>query len=105
MASPFFFISGRFRDSSFRARRMKRTPNDNSGSHSRTLVAMSLLLTLFSVSFAHGQQLTPDQQADMLLSSARRAYNEKNYPFAATRFREFLSKFGNHNEVNSSRYG
>jgi TolA-binding protein len=64
-----------------------------------------LLLIFLSASFSHGQQLTPDQQADMLLSSARRAYNEKNYPFAITRFREFLSKFGNHKEANSARYG
>jgi TolA-binding protein len=41
----------------------------------------------------------------MLLSSARRAYNEKNYAFASTRFREFLGKFGNHKEANSARYG
>ena len=38
-------------------------------------------------------QVTPEQAADMLLTSARRAYNEKNYPFAATRFREFLQKY------------
>jgi TolA-binding protein len=57
------------------------------------------------VSWAQGQQLTPDQQADTMLSSARRAYNEKHYAFAVTRFREFLSKFGNHKDVNSARYG
>ena len=41
----------------------------------------------------------------MILTSARRAYNEKNYPFAADRFREFLQKFGNHKEAVSARYG
>lgn len=45
------------------------------------------------------------QAADMLLNSARRAYNDKNYDFAAKRFREFLSKFGNHKEANAARYG
>jgi TolA-binding protein len=50
-------------------------------------------------------QVNPDQAADMLLGSARRAYNEKNFPFAAERFREFLSKFGNHKEAASARYG
>jgi TolA-binding protein len=50
-------------------------------------------------------QVTPEQAADMLLASARRAYNEKNYPFARDRFREFLGKFGNHKEVPSARYG
>jgi TolA-binding protein len=41
----------------------------------------------------------------MLLASARRAYNEKNYPFAAQRFKEFLDKFGNHKDAPSARYG
>ncbi len=50
-------------------------------------------------------QLTPDQQAEMLINSARKAYNEKNYAFAQTKFREFLSKFGNHKEVSGARYG
>ena len=50
-------------------------------------------------------QLTPEQMADMILTSARKAYNEKNYPFAAQRFREFVGKFGNHKEVASARYG
>lgn len=50
-------------------------------------------------------QLTPDQQADMLLQSARRAFNEKNHAFAVTRFREFLQKFGGHREAPSARYG
>jgi TolA-binding protein len=47
----------------------------------------------------------PDQAAAMLLDSARRAYNEKNYPFAVARFREFLGKFGNHKEAPSAHYG
>jgi len=50
-------------------------------------------------------QVAADQAADMLLSSARRAYNEKNFPFAAQRFKEFLDKFGNHKEAPSARYG
>src|SRR5256885_3223429 len=39
-------------------------------------------------------QVPPEQQADLLLSGARRAYNEKNYPVATAQFREFLQKFG-----------
>src|SRR5436853_7666738 len=50
-------------------------------------------------------QLTPDQAADMLLTSARKGFNDKNYPFAATRFREFLTKFGGHKDATSARYG
>jgi cellulose synthase operon protein C len=65
------------------------------------LIAAWLLLPLSSAS----AQVPPDQTADMILDSARRAYNEKNYPFAVTRFREFLAKFGNHKDVPSARYG
>ncbi|HEV3235571.1 MAG TPA: tetratricopeptide repeat protein, partial [Gemmataceae bacterium] len=50
-------------------------------------------------------QVTPDQAADMLLNSARRAYNDKNYPFAADRFREFLNKYGGHKDAPAARYG
>jgi TolA-binding protein len=50
-------------------------------------------------------QVKPEQAADMLLGSARRGYNEKNYTFAADRFREFLGKYGNHKEANAARYG
>ena len=110
MAYFFFSLSKCFRDSLFRASGMKRTLNDESvrrGVPGRlhAPLGVSLLLVLFSISSSHGQQLTRDQQADMLLSSARRAYNEKNYAFAATRFREFLSKFGSHKEANAARYG
>src|SRR5438132_13152607 len=50
-------------------------------------------------------ELKPEQAAGMLLSSARRAYNEKNYAFAGARFREFLGRYGNHKDVPSARYG
>ena len=50
-------------------------------------------------------QLTPDQQADMLLNAARKAHNEKNYAFAQTKFREFLAKFASHKEAPAARYG
>jgi TolA-binding protein len=50
-------------------------------------------------------QLTPDQMAEVLLNSARKAYNEKNYPFAAGKFREFVAKYGNHKDAPAARYG
>jgi TolA-binding protein len=50
-------------------------------------------------------QMTPDQMAAMLLNSARKAYNEKNYPFAVTQFRDFLGKYGGHKDAPSARYG
>src|SRR5438093_13314544 len=50
-------------------------------------------------------QVTPDQAADMVITSARKAYNEKNYPFAVARFKEFLGKYPNHKDAPSARYG
>jgi TolA-binding protein len=49
-------------------------------------------------------QAAPDQAA-MLLAAGKRAYNEKNYPFAADRFREFINRFGGHKDLPSARYG
>ncbi|MCS6977294.1 MAG: tetratricopeptide repeat protein [Gemmatales bacterium] len=54
---------------------------------------------------ATGQALNPDEAAAMLLNSARQAYNEGNHAFAADRFREFLSRFGNHKDAASARFG
>jgi tetratricopeptide (TPR) repeat protein len=49
-------------------------------------------------------QAKPPDPATMLLDSGRRAYNEKNYPFAAARLREFLAKFGGHKDAPLARY-
>ncbi len=64
------------------------------------VVTLGLVLTAPATA-----QVSPDQAADMLLDSARRAYNEKNYPFAVTRFREFLQKYGGHKNAPQARYG
>jgi TolA-binding protein len=73
-----------------------------------SLLSLSLILgscsALLWVRALPAQQLTADQQAEMLLTGARKAYNEKNYPFAVARFREFLARFGNHKEAPSARY-
>jgi tetratricopeptide (TPR) repeat protein len=71
----------------------------------RSLSFACLFLTALFLPAAARAQMTPDQQADLLLNSARKAYNEKNYPFAAERFREFLQKFGGHKNAPSVRYG
>jgi TolA-binding protein len=68
------------------------------------LFAFVGLLALFITEQADAQ-VPPEQAADMLLGSARKAYNERNYPFAADRFREFLQKFGGHANAPAARYG
>ena len=55
--------------------------------------------------FALAGQMNPDEQALMVLESARRAYNEKNYPFTAERFREFLKQYGGHRDAPAAYYG
>ncbi len=50
-------------------------------------------------------QVPPDQQADILLNAARRAFHERNLAFAADKFREFLQKFGGHAKAIDARYG
>jgi tetratricopeptide (TPR) repeat protein len=66
--------------------------------------ALALLALALAVSPAPGQP-TADQQAEMLLNTARRAYADANYPFAAEKFREFLAKFGGHKDASAARYG
>lgn len=66
------------------------------------LIAFPLLVSLSASAPA---QMTPEQQAEMLINSARRAYNERNYAFATTKFREYLQKFADQKDAPSSRYG
>src|SRR5262245_13449383 len=68
----------------------------------RPLFAGFLLL---SAAVTVAQPPTPEQQAELLLTSARKAYAERNYPFAADRFREFLQKFGGNPKAAEARYG
>jgi cellulose synthase operon protein C len=71
----------------------------------RSAVSRTLAVLLILAGTVPLAAQTNPQAADMLLNSARRAYNEKNYPFAADRFREFLNKFGTHKEADAARYG
>ncbi|HZZ81295.1 MAG TPA: tetratricopeptide repeat protein [Gemmataceae bacterium] len=70
----------------------------------RARLAIALGILCLGAHFASAQ-VTPEQQAQMLLNSARKAYNDKNHAFAAGKFREFLQKFGNHKEAAAARYG
>src|SRR5262245_17824254 len=68
----------------------------------RCCLAAIIVLAAATPGFA---QVAQDQAAEMLLNSARKAFNEKNYPFAVQRFKEFLGKFAGHKLANDARYG
>ena len=60
---------------------------------------------LFALIGTASAQPSADQQAEMLLNTARKAYADANPQFAAEKFREFLGKYGAHKDANSARYG
>src|SRR5258708_7582208 len=82
--------------------RIQENPSMSFTPSRRFLPFLALVLILTPVATA---QVPPDQQAEMILASARKAYTERNYPFAADRFREFLQKFGGHPKAADARYG
>ncbi|HVS38276.1 MAG TPA: tetratricopeptide repeat protein [Gemmataceae bacterium] len=66
---------------------------------------LAVAAVLLGAAALPAQQVTPDQAADMLLTSAKTAYNTKDFAFAAGRFREFLAKFPNHKDAAAAHYG
>jgi TolA-binding protein len=69
-------------------------------------LAAALLVVLLLATPARPQRPMPaDQVADLVLNSARKAYNEKNFTFAAERFREFLAKHGGSPDAPAARHG
>jgi TolA-binding protein len=70
--------------------------------HYRGVTALTVFVISLSAATA---QPTADQQADMLLNTARKAYTDANPQFAADRFREFLNKYGGNKNANAARYG
>jgi TolA-binding protein len=66
--------------------------------------SLAVLVTLAGLSPLTARD-APDPAADALLAAARRAYNEKIYPAARDRFREFLGKYAGHKEAPSASYG
>ena len=72
----------------------------------RRALAAALVAVLWAApAAAEAQQLQPQEAAMMALNSARRAYNDKKYAFAAQRFREFLQRYRGHKEAPAARYG
>jgi TolA-binding protein len=73
------------------------------GSHRLcALAALKVLVLAWAGALA---QQPGDSEADTLLRTARKAHGDGNFTFATEKFREFLTKFSGHREVNAARYG
>lgn len=68
----------------------------------RSLALAALSIVVIGAAQA---QIPPEKQVEMLLGAARKAYGERNYPFAVEKFKEFLQKFGGHADAPQARYG
>jgi tetratricopeptide (TPR) repeat protein len=63
-----------------------------------------LLSCLLAVPAA-AQQPTPDDMANQVLDAGRRAYNERNFPFAIERFKAFIQQYGGNKNILHARLG
>jgi TolA-binding protein len=70
-----------------------------------TLAAVLTVSGMAGIAEAQAKPLSPDDKAAMALTAAKSAYNEKNYPIAAERFKAFLKDFGGSKQANAARYG
>jgi len=68
-------------------------------------VALAIGITTFLGGTTASAQIPPDKAAEMLLTSARKAFNDRNQSFAQAKFREFLAKFGGHKDAPAARFG
>ena len=70
------------------------------------LITLVLLAVFFAVApTVAAEPLTDNDKAAMVLAAGQRAWQEKNYPFAVDRFREFLKTYGGHKDAVLARYG
>ena len=69
--------------------------------------SVALAAALSPVAIWAAQPIGPDDKALMTLNAARAAYNDKNYSFAAERYRQFLKEASatGRKEIYSGRYG
>lgn len=71
----------------------------------RWSVPCVLLVAVVVSRAAKAQQLKPEEAAAQLIASANKAYDEKQFPFATERFRQYLKDFGGQKDANLARYG
>jgi len=67
--------------------------------------ALLFLLATFIGATTSLAQVPPEQAAEMLLTAARKAHNEGNYPFAQGKYQEYIQKHANQPGIGAARYG
>src|SRR5262245_52326518 len=91
---------------STRPRRFLRKASMMTSSRWRLFAEMLALFVFGSfLSATAAEPLTDNDKAAMLLAAGQRAWQEKNYPFAIDRFKEFLRTYGGHKDAVLARYG
>ncbi|OWK36737.1 tetratricopeptide repeat protein [Fimbriiglobus ruber] len=71
----------------------------------RSASLAAFFLALVTGSVVAQQPMSPEQQAEVILTAARKGYNEGNLPFARDRFQEIVQKFANTSHANPARFG
>jgi TolA-binding protein len=66
---------------------------------------LAIAVLLFRGVALAAEPLTDDDKAAMILAAGQRAYEEKNFPLAIDRFKEFLKAYGGHKDAVLARYG
>jgi len=77
----------------------------HAGSAGRVAIPVLGALLLAVPLCARAQQLSKEQAAQLLLDSARRAYNEGKYDFAAQRFGEYVRQYRDYGGRYAAQYG
>ena len=72
---------------------------------SRTQLPTGVLLLAFCLPLSVRGEAGLDEVAGIVLNSARRAYNDGEFGFAAARFGEFLARFEKHPDALQARFG
>src|SRR5262249_34883598 len=68
------------------------------------VIPLICTLLIVGTALTTGPKVEQKQDAQVLLDSARKAFDEQNYVIASERYREFLAKFADHKEAPAARF-
>lgn len=75
------------------------------GGFGATIVVLTLVMAVGQTSPSSAQQLKPEELAAQVLNAANKAFEDKQFPVALERYREYLQKFGGMKDVHWARLG